>query len=350
VGLRSLIKGIYALTGIAIVLLVFSIARESTARSERARESTFLPLIQDEALEPKDISRVEVSLPDGEMRWNYKRVDGLWRLPEFAGAFAFNGEVDNLVKTLLQSRARPVGAIPEDEARYGLTPGSTLTLALYKDSTEALRLHVGALRPGAARDERYVIRDQDDVVYLLNSNPAVFFDDKEPPAMLDKHILPRALPHGMPTRISWRGSREMDLKELAIRALPVDPKKESFDPAKGKKRDEKREPTHEFTGTYLSGARKILDDSEGMQFVNKMLNLEFDKIVGSISPVQVEYRKFDDPLVEVTLHYDNADPISLAVSGSLIEAKYPILNRASGQMFVVSSEKVDGLIPAIKAK
>lgn len=348
-GLRSLIKAIYLLGVVAVVLFVFSVVNESLARSARGRESGFVALVNDEKLEATDITRVDVVLPEGEIRWSYKRIDGFWRLPEFAGAFALNGEVDNLVKTLLQSRARPVGYIPEDEARYALVPDSTLTLALFKDANEVLRLHVGALRPGAAKDERYVTREKDDVVYLLNSNPSVFFDDKEPPAMLDKHILPRALPHGMPARISWRGSRGMELKELSIRALPVDQKKE-FDPTKTKKRDEKREPTHEFTGTYFSGAKKILDDSEGMLFVNKILDLEFDKIVGSISPVQVEYRKFDDPIVELTLHYDNADPISLAVSGSLIEAKYPILNRASGQMFVVSSEKVDGLIPAIKAK
>jgi len=349
-GLGSLIKGIYLLAVVAVVVLVFSVVTESLARSARVRESSFVALINDEKLEAKDISRVDVALPGAEIRWSYKRVDGLWRLPEFAGAFALNGDVDTMVKTLLQSRARPVGYIPEDEMRYALVPDSTLTLMLHTDSSEVLRLHIGALRPGAAKDERYVTRDKDDVVYLLNSNPAVFFDNQEPPAMLDKHILPRALPHGMPTRVSWRGSKEMELRELSIRALPVDPKKESFDPTKGKKKDEKREPTHEFTGTYVSGAKKILDDSEGMQFVNKILNLEFDKIVGSISPVQVEYRRFDEPIVELTLHYDNADPISLAVSGSLIEAKYPILNRASGQMFIVSSEKVDELLPSIKAK
>jgi hypothetical protein len=349
-GLSSLIKVIYILTGITITLFVFSIGREFLARSDRARESTFIALTGHDTLEVKDISRVDVELPHGELRWSYKRIDGLWRLPEFAGAFAFNGEVDNLVKTILQSRARPVGRLPEDEARYGLTSGSTLMLTLFKDSAEVVQLQVGGLRPGATKDERYVRRGKDDEAYLLNSNPAVFFEDKEAPAMLDRHVLPRALPHGMPARIVWKGTKEMELKELAIKALPVDPKKESFDPSQEKKGVQKREPTHEFTGTYVSGAKKILDESEGMTFVNKILNLEFDKIVGSISPVQVEYQKFDAPLVEVTLQYDTASPISLAVSGTLIEGRYPILNRASGQMFIISNEKVDDLIPAIRAK
>ena len=142
----------------------------------------------------------------------------------------------------------------------------------------------------------------------------------------------------------------MELREVSIHALPVDRTKDLLNPLEDKTKDKKKEPTHEFTGTYSSGAKKILDDSAGMSYVNKVIGLEFDKIVGSVSPVQVEYQKFDDPLVEVTFHYDNANPISLAVSSSLIEGKYPILNRASGQMFIVSSEKVDGLVPNLPVK
>jgi hypothetical protein len=303
--------------------------------------------VSDDSLTTKDITTLEVQLPvnDGEMRWSYKRVDGLWRLPEFAGAFALNPDVDSLLTSILTSRARPVGRIPQDQARYGLLPETTLTLLLSHYATEKLRLRVGALRPGAAKDERYVLRDNDDVVYLLNTNPAVPFSGEELPAFLDKHILPRALPHGFPARISWRGARSTDLREVLIRALPVERAKENSPLHDGSTGDEKKGPTHEFTGILRNGAEKLLDDSEGMLYVNTILGLEFDKIVGSISPVQMEYQKFADPIVEVTLHYDNATPISLSVSGALIEGKYPVLNRASGQVFVVSSEKVDGLLP-----
>ena len=348
-GLRSLIRSIAVLFLVAVVLFVVSVLRDVALHSSRATESSFVSLVTNETLQPSDVTKVEVVLPEGLIRWEYKRIDGFWRLPDFAGVFALNGEVDNLIKMLLQGRARPVGEMPRDEARFGLLPNSVLTLALFQDATEILRVKVGALAPGAAKDERYVVMGNDDTIYLLNSNPAILLLEGEPPTMVDTHILPRALPHGMPTRISFSGARASDIREIVIKPLPVDPQKQR-DVNPSDKKKEKKEPTHEFIGTLVSGATKMFDDSDGMTYVNKTLDIEFDKIVGSISPVQVEYRKFDEPIIEVTLHYANESTIALAVSGSLIDGKNPILNRATGQMFVISSEKVDALLPNLKAK
>lgn len=348
-GLRSLIRGIAVLCVVAVVLFIVSVLSEIAFRARRSAESTFVALVANEALQAKDITKVEVVLPEELIRWEYKRIDGFWRLPDFAGVFALNGEVDNVVKMLLQGRARPVGEMPADEARFGLLPNSALKLTLFQDSTELLGIKVGALAPGAAKDERYVVVGADETIYLLNSNPGTFFLEGEPPTMVDTHILPRALPRGMPARISFAGSRVSDLREMVIKQLPVDTKKQREDIGNEKK-NKKNEPTHEFIGTLMSGATKMFDDADGMMYVNKTVDIEFDKIVGSISPVQVEYRKFDDPIIEVTLHYDNAPSISLAVSGSLIDGKNPILNRSTGQMFVIDSEKVDALIPNLKAK
>ena len=155
-GLRSLTRGIAVLSVIVVALLLTTVLRESAARSRRVTESTFVALVDNEALQPKDISKVGVSLPEGQVRWEYRRVDGLWRLPDFAGVFAENGEVDNLIKMLLQSRVRPVGMLPKDEARFGLLPNSVLTLTLYQDAKTILTVKIGALVPGAAKDERYL--------------------------------------------------------------------------------------------------------------------------------------------------------------------------------------------------
>ena len=100
----------------------------------------------------------------------------------------------------------------------------------------------------------------------------------------------------------------------------------------------------------IEGGTQNFDDGDGSSYINALLNSEFDKIVGSLSPVQIEYRKFDDPVFEVSLNYSNEKSIVLSVSGSLIEGRYPILNRATGQMFIVSSEKVDQLIPKMKIR
>ena len=348
-GLRPLLRGIAALLVVSVVLLLVSVVKESLARSERVTSSTFIPLIENEALQPKDVSKIEVSLPEGNVRWSYERIDGLWRLPDFAGVYAQNGEVDNLIKMLSQSRARPVGDRSEDEARFGLLPNSVLTITLFQEKVKVVTVKIGALVPGAAKDERYILRDNDDAIYLLNSNPGSIFLDSEPPVMVDKNILPRVFPHGIPARISYSGSRRFEVKELEIKQLPVDPNKRDEPPSAGDK-EKKREPTHEFIGTLATGAKKMFDDGDGMLYVNQLLGTEFDKIVGSISPAQVEYRKFDQPIIEVTLHYDSSPSIVLAVSDSLIEGRYPILNRSTGQMFIIASEKVEALTPKLKAK
>lgn len=352
-GLSALIRGIATLSVLAVILLVVSMVSESSLRSTRMTESTFVPLVDGKTLEPKDISKVEVSLPEGEIRWHYKRLEGLWRLPEFANVFALNGDVDNLVKMLLQGQMRPVGRLPEDRAHYGLLPQSVLTVTLFQDTDAVVRVQVGGLLPGAAKDERYVLRDNDQTIYLLSSNPSTFFSDEDPPSMLDKHVLPRALPHGFPQRISFSGSRVSDIQELLIKELPVDPKKFEDMPGRSadkKEKSKKKEPTHEFTGVSSGGALKILDDDDTTMYINRVLDIEFDKIVGSISPVQIEYRNFDAPLVEVTFHYKDESTVTLAVSGSLIEGKYPILNKATSQMFIISEEKFEMLVPKLNAK
>lgn len=92
------------------------------------------------------------------------------------------------------------------------------------------------------------------------------------------------------------------------------------------------------------------DRQHAMNFMNRTLGLEFDKILDTISPAQGEYSAFDEPVVEVPLLYDNASPISLAVSGTSVERKYPILNRATGQMFILSADKVEELVPTFAVK
>jgi hypothetical protein len=345
--LHTLKHGILILCCILVALFIVTRVRDASLRSTRTTESTFVSLVDNEALDVNEVSKVEVVLPEEQIRWHYARVDGLWRMPEFAGAFALNEEVDALVKMLLQSRARPVGSRLADEARYGLLPSARLTLSLFRGEKRILKLYVGGLAPGAAKDERYVLREGDDTMYLFTSNPSVYFDEKEVPALLDRHILPRALSHGMPDRITFSGSRPHELRELVIKQLPVDPRKEE---KLMKDKNAKKEPTHEFIGTLVGGSTKIFDDGDGMLYVNKVLDIEFDKIVGSISPVQVEYRKFDEPVIEISLHRNDSAVTTLSVSGSLIEGKYPILNKATGQMFIVSSEKVEGLLPTLKLK
>jgi hypothetical protein len=340
-------QGLLILSGLLVTLVSITLFRDAQTRTARESESAFVSLVEDDSIREQSLSRVEVVLPGGEVAWNYARVEGLWRLPEFDGAFALNEEVDNLVKILLQGRARPIGSGPAEEARHGLLPGDRITLSLFQGDKRIVRLFVGALAPGGAKDERYVHKNGDDTVYLLTSNPAVFFEQGEPPALLDRHILPRALPHGMPHVITFSGSRSHQLGELTIKRLPVDPKEEE---RLTKDKNAKRQPTHEFIGTLVSGDTKTFDDTDGMTYVNALLNIEFDKIVGSISPVQIEYRKFDEPVIDIILTYDKDNSINLSVSGTLIEGKYPILNKATGQMFVVSSEKVDSLIPTLKAK
>ena len=344
--LRPFIRIIILSAAILMLLLIVSELRDRSQRATRERVSTYVPLVQREGVKIEDINGIEVTIPLSGMQLRYRRVDGLWRLPDFANAYALSADVDVIVKQLLASAGRPVAVKSKDQSQYGLAPSVAPVLSLFQGTSRVLRLEIGVLAPGRLKDERYIARDDDETIYLLNSNPETLLTQSEDPPMLDRHILPRSLPHGIPSKVSFSGTRASSVKEYSIVTRPIDPSLEREDIGAMKK---KKEPTHEFRAAFPSG-EKLLDEQEGMNYTRKMLDVEFDKIVGGISPAQREYRNFDTPLLEITMLYDTNSSSSLAVSSSLIEGKYPILNRNTGQLFIISSEKFEQLIPNFEVK
>ena len=344
--MRPFIRIILFSAAILMLLLVVSELRDRSQRATRERVSTYVPLVQREGVKIEDITGIEVAIPQSGMQLRYRRVDGLWRLPDFANAYALSADVDVIVKQLWASAGRPVAVKPTDQSQYGLAAGVAPILSLFQGASRVLRLEIGVLAPGMLKDERYIARDDDETIYLLNSNPETLLTQSEDPPMLDRHILPRSLPHGLPSKVSFSGTRAPSVKEYSIITLPRDLSREREDMDAKKK---KKEPTHEFRATFPSGER-MLEEQQGMGYTNKLIDSQFDKIVGSLSPAQLEYRNFDTPLLEITMHYDATSSTALAVSSSLIEGKYPILNRTTGQVFIISSEKVDQLIPNFEAK
>ena len=122
--LKPFKHGVLILSLVVIGLFSISLVKNAQTRSAREAGSTFVSLVENDALAVQEISKVEVILSGGEIAWSYDRVDGLWRLPKFAGAFALNEEVDSLVKMLLEGRGRPIGSRLENEAHYGLRPSA----------------------------------------------------------------------------------------------------------------------------------------------------------------------------------------------------------------------------------
>lgn len=347
-GIRVLLRNSAVLLVVALALAAVTSVRSSAARRARVDTSTFVPLVSGPQVEVGDIAQLQVEIPKNGIRWTYERRDGAWRMPDLLGAFALNDEVESVVRTVINSRMRPVGDLEGSRERFGLSQQSIVTLSLARAVGErVLRVNIGALAPGALKDEVYVVRDGDDTAYLLNSNPISFLMGAKPPPLLDRHVLPRALPHGIPLRISYGGSRATELQELKIKALPQD--SQMLDP-RFEKTPEQKKPTHEFMGKTPQGETRAFDGNVGMRYVNTLLNLEFDKIVGSIAPSQLSDPRFNNPLFELTMHYEDGKETTLVVTDTLIEGKYPILNKATGQVFIIAPEKLDQLSPQITPK
>jgi len=341
--IRTLLRNSAILLVVALALAAVTGVRSSVAGRERVHTSTFVPLVEGPQLEVGDIGQLKVEIPKNGIRWTYERRDGAWRMPDVLGAFALSDEVEGVIKTVINSRMRPVGDLEEGQERFGLSKDSIVILSLSRTGGEGLlQVNIGALSPGALKDEVYVERKGDNASYLLNSNPISFLMGGKPPPMLDRHVLPRAIPHGVPVRISFSGSRPSEVRELSIKELPRET--EMLDP-RSEKASEKKKPTHEFSGKTAQGDTKAFDGNDGMAYVNKLLNLEFDKIVGSVTPAQLSDPRLRSPLFELTMHYEDGKETTLTVTDNLIEGKYPIVNQATGQVFIIAPEKLDQLSP-----
>jgi hypothetical protein len=342
------VRFVGALTVLSVTLLVITTVKASVERNARVVDSSFTPLPFNGQSDPAAIRQVVLKLPSTETPWVYQRAAQGWRIPEFKNGYAQGGAVEGIIGMLLSTVGRQVGNAPGDSSMYGFAADQVLGISLRDETSTVVDVTLGGIAPGVAKDEAYAVRLGDNRIFALSTNPRLVIPLGETPPMLDTRVFPQALQQGAPNKISISGTVESPIREIAIKALPVepeDPRRDSKEVAKEKEKEKK--PTHEYTGVFADGHTQLLDDKKGQKYVSTVLGTSFDALEGDFTPDMVGRFSFDVPYLQVVFAYENAPEDTIIVSASTVDSKRAVLNKRANQVFFVSEEKVQSLIPRL---
>ena len=309
---------------------------EKRARQQRLHDSIFRSLAQGTAISVEQVGRVVLSLPNSGTTWTFRRGDPGWRLPEYHDAFVLGPELDGILKAVLEGRGTIVGHAPEDSPHFGVTSQDVMKLGLFaRGDAPLMNVRVGLIAPGQRARECYMTVEGRASIYHMNSNawgPLKWTPGSSFPPLLDRRVIPGALGRRFISRITFGGARASLLREIVRKDLPVDPA--SFMRPGG--------PRYEWYGTLENGSKKLLADADTLNYVNFILNLDFDELAGIRSSFAREFR---DPALTVILKYDGdaTDLLELGVKKG--QDRYHFSNATTGQVFFLSAEKAAALIP-----
>ena len=167
-----------------------------------------------------DVAQIDIRA--GRRQWRYVREDSTWRFPAYHHAFALDRRIEQLLKSLSEVPATFVSAELGDLPRYGLEPGS-LRFGLFDAAGRPLlEVLQGRGAPGPRAGESYVQRVGADTVFHLHAHPLHALDNNDPP-LLDRRVLPRALPRQAVQKITFAGDATYPLQSLHRVLRELDP-------------------------------------------------------------------------------------------------------------------------------
>jgi hypothetical protein len=306
---------------------------EKKTRQQRLQDSIFRSLAQGTAISVEQVGRVVLSLPNSDTTWIFRRGDPGWRLPEYHDAFVLGPELDGILKAVLEGRGTIVGRAPEDSPHFGVTSQDVMKLDLFAiGDAPLMNVWVGRIAPGQRARECYMTVEGRASIYHMNSNawgPLKWTPGSSFPPLLDRRVIPGALGRRFVARITFGGTQAPLLREIVRKDLPMD-----LRPDRG--------PRYEWYGTLENGSKKLLANSDTLNYVNSILNLDFDELAESRSSFAREFR---DPALTVSLKYDGdaTDLLELGVKKG--QDRYHLSNATTGQVFFLSAKKVATLIP-----
>ena len=146
-----------------------------------------------------------------------------------------------MVKSLCEVPATFVSAELGDLPRYGLGPGSLRIGLVDEAGRPLLEVLQGRGAPGPRAAESYVKRVGADTVFHLHAHPLHALDNNDPP-LLDRRVLPRALPRQAVQKITFAGDAGYPLQSLH-RVMWA------FDPSAGRPLG----ASYEWIATYPAG-------------------------------------------------------------------------------------------------
>ena len=197
-----------ALTALLTVLVLSENTLRQNQRQAREKQSE-MRLLAPVAVD--DIAQIEIRAAG--RAWRYILQDSTWYFPAYHRAFALDRRVEHVLKSLIATPATFISAEPGDLPRYGLNPHSVRFALLDASGRPLLEVLQGRGAPDIRAGESYVQRVGADTIFHLHAHPVHALEANDPP-MLDRRVLPQALPRKALQKITFAGNPAFALKSL----------------------------------------------------------------------------------------------------------------------------------------
>jgi hypothetical protein len=319
-------------------LLVFDLVLEARSDEARRRESAFLQLAP--GLSPEAVARLELEIRESET-WTYERRAEGWRIPKYRDAYALSQPIDGILRAFLESHGTEVGSLPALAEHFGLTSGGTLKVT-FQDGRgkRLLRAFAGNVAPGQRSSECYMAAAGESTILHMHSNPWAYIDwtpESRFPPLIDLRVVPVAQGRGSIARIIFEDVDYPPFLELIRREAPAAGRL-PFGPDQG--------PRFEWFGAPTLGGPEVrVNDNAAFAYAGFLAGLTFEELAGAVAGRESLFAK---PALSLTLHYDGGATDKLVLAERKGPGPGQILNATTGQVFLISEEKVAGLLPAEK--
>ena len=312
-------------------LLALLVLGESTLRNNQRLSREMQSELRLLALVPiADIAQIEIRAAG--RAWRYVLQDSIWYFPAYHRAFALDRRIEHVLKSLTQTPATFVSAEPGDLPHYGLGPNSVRFALLDANGRLLLEVLQGRGAPDIRSSESYVQRVGADTVFHLHAHPVHALEANDPP-MLDRRILPQALPRKALQRITFSGDPAYPLKSLHRELKEIEAPTPGMPP---------QGPTYHWIATYPDGERVCLAPSI----------YAYTDFIKRLTWTALHNSSQTDAFFEQTrylyLEDEEGSIDTLAVGGADDQGQYLRLH-TTGHVLTVTPEKSTLIFPATAA-
>ena len=316
------------LVALATVLALLVLGEGALRQSQREARETAGRLRLLTPVPAAQIAQIEVRAAG--RHWRYVLRDSTWRFPAYHNAFALDRRIDHLLKSLTQTPATFVSAEPGDLTRYGLGPGSIRLVLLDASGRPLLDVLQGRGTPGPRAGESYVQRTDVDTIFHLHAHPLHALDANDPP-MLDRRVLPQALPRKTLQRITFTGDPSYPLQSLHRQLRAIKAPTPGMPP---------QGPIYDWIATYVEGEKTALAPSV-YAYLDYLKRLTWTAL---------HHSDIDAFTATRTLLLEDEDGIidTLTVGDADQQGRYLRLH-TTGHVFTIAPEKTRLLFPDTSA-
>ncbi len=318
-------RHLIVLAAVLGLLLVVDFALDRSAASQRNLAGSVHPVV---GIDPQRAQTLRVARSG--QRWAYVLRDSVWRYPAYFDAYAQRQRVDQLLRCVMTSSGSIVADNGHTAHGFGFGAQDAIEVAVLDERGRTIvAAEVGRGIPGALGSESYFRRAGEDTVFHLHANPRLALDEAAVP-MIDRHLLPQALPRSAIVRITFPG-RATELGSLWREEVPTDPAgSRSF-----------RGPSYRWR-TRWAGQDTTCVDNSVYAYLSYLSRLRYDRLLaaGEID-VGVEGARTvlleDDKGVVDTLEVVAADEAAI------------VSHRRARQISTLTVEQAELMFPAISA-